>query len=156
MRGETHNIHATAISVDGLGLAFVGPSGSGKSSLAFDCLAEARLANIPAALISDDRVGISLENGQVFASCPEPIRGLIELRYSGIVSVEHVDRAELRYIVLPVGADERHRLPPDDEQVELVAGLSLPVVRVPMWSRFPLSLILARIRSLAANQQFTR
>jgi serine kinase of HPr protein (carbohydrate metabolism regulator) len=156
MTGETHNIHATAISVDGLGLAFVGPSGSGKSSLAFDCLAEARLANIPAALISDDRVIVSLENGQVFASCPEPIRGLIELRYSGIVAVDHVDRAELSYIVLPVGADERHRLPPDDEHAELVAGLSLPVVRVPMWSRFPLSLILARIGSLAANRQFTR
>lgn len=156
MTGETHNIHATAISVDGLGLAFVGPSGSGKSSLAFDCLAEARLANIPAALISDDRVVISLENGTVFASCPEPIRGLIELRYSGIVSVDHVDRAELGYIVLPVSADERHRLPPDDERAELVAGLNLPVVRVPMWSRFPLSLILARIRSLAANRQFTR
>lgn len=156
MTGETHNIHATAISVDGLGLAFVGPSGSGKSSLAFDCLAEARLANTPAALISDDRVIVSLENGQVFASCPEPIRGLIELRYSGIVAVDHVDRAELSYIVLPVGADERHRLPPDDEHAELVAGLSLPVVRVPMWSRFPLSLILARIRSLAANRQFTR
>ncbi|SIQ79912.1 Hpr(Ser) kinase/phosphatase [Rhizobium sp. RU33A] len=156
MTGETHNIHATAISVDGLGLAFVGPSGSGKSSLAFDCLAEAKLANIPAALISDDRVIVSLENGQVFASCPEPIRGLIELRYSGIVAVDHVDRAELSYIVLPVGADERHRLPPDDEHAELVAGLSLPVVRVPMWSRFPLSLILARIGSLAANRQFTR
>jgi serine kinase of HPr protein (carbohydrate metabolism regulator) len=152
MTGETHNIHATAISVDGVGLAFVGPSGSGKSSFAFDCLSEARLASVPSALIADDRVIISLENGQIYASCPEPIRGLIELRYSGIVSVDHLERAQLNYVVLPVGADERHRLPPDDEQFELAAGLSLPVVRVPMWSRFPLSLILARIRSLGANR----
>lgn len=152
MMGETHNIHATAISVDGVGLAFVGPSGSGKSSLAFDCLAEARLANIPAALISDDRVIISLENGRILASCPEPIRGLIELRYSGIVSMDQVERAELSYIVMLAGADEGHRLPPDEEQAELVAGHSLPVVRVPTWSRFPLSLILARIRSLEANR----
>ena len=156
MTGETHNIHATVISVDGRGLAFVGPSGGGKSSLAFDCLSEARLASVPAALIADDRVIISLENGQIYASCPEPIRGLIELRYGGIVSVDHVDRTQLNYIVMPVGADESHRLPPEDEQFELVAGLRLPVVRVPMWSRFPLSLISARIRSLEEKRQFTR
>lgn len=145
--GQT-NIHGTAITVDGTGLLFLGPSGSGKSALAFDCLAEARLANLSHALISDDRVLISLEEGKVFASAPETIRGLIELRYSGIVSVDHVANAELHYAVLPVQSDEAQRLPPYEEHFDLLDGVRLPVVRVPSWSRFPLSLIFARLRHL--------
>lgn len=149
MTAPTDNIHATAIAVDGIGLLFLGPSGCGKSALAFDCLAEAKLAGLAAALVSDDRVLVFRENGETIARGPETIRGLIELRYSGIVSVDTVEEAQLHYAVKLVSGNEEERLPPDDEHVEIAMGLRLPLIRVAPWSRFPLSLILARIRSLA-------
>ncbi|MDH4413662.1 MAG: HPr kinase/phosphorylase [Rhizobium sp.] len=152
MTAAPHNIHATAISVDGIGLLFLGPSGSGKSGLAFDCLAEARLAGLSAALVSDDRVLVSHKDDKIFALSPEQIRGLIELRYTGIVRVDPVEEAPLHYAVRPVPSNEDDRLPPDHEDVEIVAGLRLPLIRIPAWSRFPLSLILARIRSIEANR----
>lgn len=152
MSTASHNLHATAITVDGIGLLFLGPSGSGKSGLAFDCISEARLAGLAGALISDDRVLLSLESGNLVARGPAQIRGLIELRYSGIASVDHVEEAHIHYAIFPVGADEQHRLPPDDEMVEVVTGLYLPVIRVPNWSRFPLNLIFARIRGRGANR----
>ncbi|QEE45829.1 HPr kinase/phosphorylase [Rhizobium sp. WL3] len=145
------NIHGTAISVDGIGLLFLGPSGSGKSSLAFDCLAEGRLGHLSGALIADDRVFILRDRSRVIARCPDAIRGLIELRYSGIVSVDHVTEAEIHFAVLPVPSNEVERLPPNDEQAEIAPGVRLPAIRLPLWSRFPLSLIFARIQSLKEN-----
>ncbi|NBB50016.1 HPr kinase/phosphorylase [Rhizobium sp. CRIBSB] len=144
MKAVEHNIHATAISVGGTGLVFVGPSGSGKSALAFDCLAEARFLGLAAGLVGDDRLVISAADGRVVARGPLPIRGMIELRYSGIVSIAHVSEAELKYAVRTVAANESERLPANDEHYTLADGIELPLIRVPPWSRFPLSLILAR------------
>lgn len=145
------NIHGTAITVDGIGLLYLGPSGSGKSSLAFDCLAEARLRHLSGALVADDRVLILQDEDRIIASCPDAIRGLIELRYSGIASVDHVAEAEIHFAVLPVPSNEGERLPPDNEKADLAPGIRLPAIRVPVWSRFPLSLIFARIQTLKGN-----
>ena len=151
MNTATANIHGTAITVDGIGLLYLGPSGSGKSSLAFDCLAEARLRHLSGALVADDRVLILQDEDRIIASCPDAIRGLIELRYSGIVSVNHVAEAEIHFAVLPVPSNEGERLPPDNEKADLAPGIRLPAIRVPVWSRFPLSLIFARIQTLKGN-----
>ena len=145
------NIHGTAITVDGIGLLYLGPSGGGKSGLAFDCLAEARLRQLPGALVADDRVLILQDEDRIIASCPDAIRGLIELRYSGIVSVDHVAEGEIHFAVLPVPCNEGDRLPPDNEKADLAPGIRLPAIRVPLWSRFPLSLIFARIQTLKGN-----
>lgn len=102
----------------------------------------------PCALISDDRVLVSQRGGTIIGAGPGTIRGLIELRYSGIVSVAHVAEADLHYAILPVSGDEMDRLPPDDEVADVTPAIRLPVIRLPLWSRFPLSLIFARIRSL--------
>ena len=151
MTGEIFNIHATAITVDGVGLLFLGPSGSGKSALAFDCLAEARLAHRAGALISDDRVLVCRENGTIVARGLEQIRGLMELRYSGIVSVDHIGESHLHYAVMLFPANEQERLPPDSETVAVVSDIHLPLIRVPNWTRFPLSLIFAQISSRYGN-----
>jgi serine kinase of HPr protein (carbohydrate metabolism regulator) len=148
MSETPENIHGTAITVDGIGLLFLGPSGSGKSSLAFDCLSEARLMGCPCALISDDRVLVSKRGDTIIGAGPGSIRGLMELRYSGIVSVAHFAEADLHYAILPVSGDEVDRLPPDDEVADVTPAIRLPAIRLPLWSRFPLSLIFARIRSL--------
>lgn len=148
MTGIGENIHATAIIVDGIGLLFVGPSGAGKSALAFDCIAEARISGKPAALISDDRVIISRQNGHIIGHGPASIRGLLELRHSGIVRMEWVEQAPLHYAIMPVVSAEADRLPPEHEQFEVARDIQLPAIRVPRPVRFPLSHIFALIRSV--------
>lgn len=152
MSAGSTNVHGTAIVVDGMGLLLVGPSGSGKSALAFDCLAEAGLRGLSSALVADDQVFLSRQNGQVIARRPDAIRGLIELRYSGIVTTDSVEEAELHFALMPVEGDRAARLPPDDERIVLAADIDLPVIRVPFWSRFPLALILARSATMRAKR----
>ena len=77
----TLNLHATAIAIDGHAVLLTGPSGSGKSDLAL------RLIDRGAALIADDRVELVMTGEQLFASCPASIRGRIEVRGLGIVTL---------------------------------------------------------------------
>ncbi|MGL3607813.1 HPr kinase/phosphorylase [Rhizobium sp. G187] len=148
MAGPT-NIHASAIVVDGIGLAIVGPSGSGKSALAFDCLSEAKLLGLSAALISDDRLLVFKDGSTVIGRAPDTMRGMIELRYSGIIKVAHIETAPLHLVATTVASNEVERLPPENEHYSLTADIALPLVRVPSWTRFPLSLILAFNRQSA-------
>lgn len=123
------NIHATAIVVGTTGLLFVGPSGSGKSSRAFACLAQARTEGFFSALVSDDRVLVSAIGGVLVASAPSSIAGRLELRGTGIVSVGHLSRAVLHIAVLagvPVGTG---RLPEKDERFTLEGLGDLPAAR---------------------------
>jgi serine kinase of HPr protein (carbohydrate metabolism regulator) len=152
VNGIPDNVHGTAVVIDGTGLLFVGPSGSGKSSLAFDCLAEASLRGLPGVLVSDDQVLVSCENGRVIGRRPDTIRGLIELRYSGIVTLDSIEEAELQFAIIPVNADESMRLPPEDDWLSLAPDIRLPVIRVPSWTRFPLALIFAQIRTMQAKR----
>ncbi len=101
MIGKAANIHATAIVVETTGLIFVGPSGSGKSSLAFSCLAEARALGLSAVLVADDQVFLSLDGADVVARCPPTIAGLMEVRGTGIISLPYQSQAVLHYAVMP-------------------------------------------------------
>ncbi|RKE79838.1 HPr kinase/phosphorylase [Rhizobium sp. AG855] len=152
MSDMTNNAHGTAIVVDGTGLFFCGPSGCGKSGLAFDCLAEATLRGLPNALVADDQVLLARQNERIVARRPDAIRGLMELRYSGIVAVNSVEEAELHFAILPVNADGNMRLPPENERLSLTPEIDLPVIRVPFWSRFPLALIFAQIATMQAKR----
>ncbi|PPJ45156.1 serine kinase [Rhizobium sp. KAs_5_22] len=139
------NIHATAIVTGTTGLIFLGPSGSGKSALAFDCLSEARLHGQFAALVADDQVFISRFGTQVMGARPETIRGLIELRHGGIARVESVPRAILHYAVLPVHRAAAERLPAQGTQATLLDDVRLPAIYVPADVRLPFSFINALI-----------
>jgi serine kinase of HPr protein (carbohydrate metabolism regulator) len=152
LSGGPSNVHGTAIVVDGTGLLFIGPSGSGKSALAFDCLAEASLRGLSAALVSDDQVFLSRRGGRAFGQRPEAIRGLMELRYSGIVSLDSIEEAELHFAISPVVSADSPRLPPENERLSLSPDIHLPVIRVPFWSRFPLALIFAQIVTMKAKR----
>ncbi len=141
------NIHGTAIVVGTTGLIFLGPSGSGKSALAFDCLSEARLHGQFAALVADDQVFISRFGTQVVGARPETIKGLIELRHGGIAWVESIPRAVLHYAVLPIDRAAVERLPEQGMQVTLLDDVRLPAIYVPADVRWPFSFINALISS---------
>ncbi|GEO86564.1 MULTISPECIES: HPr kinase/phosphorylase [Alphaproteobacteria] len=147
MSGRGVNIHATAIVVGTTGLVFIGPSGSGKSMLAFDCLCEARLHGQFAALVADDQVFISRFGTHVVASRPETIKDLIELRHGGIARIASIPRALLHYAVVPVIRGEAKRLPPEKARETLFGEVSLPALHVPSDLRLPFSFINALIAS---------
>ena len=147
---DWQNVHATAIVVDGLGFVFVGPSGSGKSSLAFDCLCEGRMLGLDAQLISDDRLLVRADMYGVTGRAPDTIRGLIELRHAGIVQLDSAKEAKLHAIAILAPTGETNRLPPENEVYHLTECIALPLLRIPTWSRNPLSLMLALLKSRIA------
>lgn len=145
MTSEATNIHATAITVGKAGLLFLGPSGSGKSSLAFLCLAAAKPLGIAAALVADDRVLIANHNGSITAECPPSIAGLMEIRYTGIVRLAYIAKAEMHFAIRPVDPATAERLPPENEQIDITDSIRLPLIRLAATSANPLAIIMAKI-----------
>ncbi|HEY0123113.1 MAG TPA: HPr kinase/phosphorylase [Rhizobium sp.] len=145
MREEVTNIHGTAIVVATTGLLFLGPSGIGKSSLAFSCLAAAKPLGLFAALVADDRVLVSERNGHVIAECPPTIAGLMEVRGTGILRIPYISPVLIHFAVLPVDPATAERLPDENERIDVTEAISLPVIRVSAAAVNPLAIIMAKI-----------
>ena len=137
------NVHATAIVVGTRGLLITGLSGSGKSALAFACLATARRQGAFAALVADDRVLVSRHGNQLIASCPPSIVGLMELRGSGIAEVESLPSAVLDLAIQVVSPADAERLPPENETFSLPPLGELPLRRLSSSALEPLAVIAA-------------
>ena len=120
--------HGTAVQVGETGLLFIGPSGSGKSSLALQLMFSARLAGHKAALVSDDQVFLQAVDGAVIASAPASISGMIELRGSGIGQVKTVAEAMLHHAVRLVDVHAENRIPEQNQTWRAEGGIELPLV----------------------------
>ncbi|MBZ4021077.1 serine kinase [Rhodobacter sp. TJ_12] len=113
-------IHATAVARDAeTGVLILGPSGSGKSSLAL------RLMALGAHLVADDRVALSSEAGKLVARGPSRIAGLIEARGAGLLRADPLPAARI-VLAIDMGQDETDRLPPSREIA--LCGVTLPLV----------------------------
>ena len=143
MTGGRINIHATAVVIGEAGLLFVGPSGIGKSMTAFNCLAAARRAGAFGALVADDQVFVSQEDGILTAECPNAIAGMIEIRGSGIARLPHVPAAAIHLAVLLVDQENSDRLPPEQEAFDLPGIGTVPQLRMVQGVSEPLSIIAA-------------
>ena len=120
--------HGTAIVIGDTGLILVGPPGSGKSSLALQTMFSARLAGHFAALVSDDQVFLEAVNGEVRASTPATISGMIELRGSGIGKVKSVSEAVLHHAVRLVDVHAENRIPEENQYWRAEGGIELPML----------------------------
>lgn len=141
------NLHATVIVAAGRGILFTGPSGSGKSSLGFACLAEASRAGRHAALVADDQVFLQVVAGGVIATRPDSIAGLIELRGSGLVRIESQRRCLVEVAVQPV-TSEAERLPAGGQRFRPGHGIDLPLLLLPRHAECPLSMIEAMLSGM--------
>ena len=139
------NIHGTAIVVGTTGLLFIGASGTGKSSLAYSCITDARSQGLFSALVADDQVFLSLAGSQVIAECPPAIAGMLELRGTGIVRLAHISPALMHFAVMNADPSAAGRLPPEEDQIELLPRIFLPVIRVPATASNAFALIRAKI-----------
>ena len=98
-------LHASTIVISNQAVAFVGPSGSGKSGHALEMVARG------ARLLADDITWFEAKETAIMASCPPSLSGQIEARGLGILNAEPAPPAPLSLIV-DLGTPEQDRLPP--------------------------------------------
>jgi HPr kinase/phosphorylase len=144
------NVHGTAIALGGKAALIRGAPGSGKSDLALRCLAVAPTALIPcpAALVADDRVDLRRSGDRILAEAPATIRGKLEVRGLGVLSVPSTASAELVLVADLTALEKIERLPDPPPVTELL-GVRLPLIHIaPFAASAPVKLLLALAQTL--------
>jgi HPr kinase/phosphorylase len=100
-------------------MLITGRAGSGKSSIALQLMA------LGCDLIADDRTTLEIADGQVIATCPPTIAGLIEARGIGILNASYVPSATVA-LVVDLDQTEVARMP--QQRVFTVLGCDLPLI----------------------------
>lgn len=97
-------LHASCVSVAGRGILLMGKSGTGKSNIALSMIA------LGADFVADDQVILHRESDSLIATCPATIRGKIEARGVGLLSIAPIESTR---VVLAVDLDQQEcdRLP---------------------------------------------
>jgi len=123
-------VHASAVTAGDTGILIRGPSGSGKSRLAFDLILAGRAGQIPkTVLVGDDRVLLSAAGGTVTVRPAAELEGLIEIRGLGIRRCDFVAQVEVR-LVVDLEARDSARMPEQDALFIVIEGTKIP--RVPV------------------------
>lgn len=122
MTAVAETIHATTVAVMGTrgewrGAVIVGPSGSGKSSLALQLIA------LGARLVADDRTELRRIGDTVEATAPATVSGLIEARGLGLLRLPVVERVGVQLLV-DMARAETARLP--EPGTAALLGVNVP------------------------------
>ena len=129
---DNASIHASAVLVGDRAVLIRGPSGSGKSQLAFALILSGRAGQIPATtLIGDDRLALSVNDGMVYARGVPELAGMIEIYGLGIRKCEFARGGAIGLVVDLAASDAERLLPPKAMKTTL-SGLELP--RIPVAS----------------------
>jgi HPr kinase/phosphorylase len=138
------SVHASAVKVGGRAVLIRGPSGSGKSHLAFELILSGRSGQLPpAVLVGDDRVLLDTDGRQLFVRPVAELAGLIEIRGLGIRRCDFAEQAEVGLLV-DLAAPDAERLPPPKALQTSILGVKIP--RIPVASGFsPLPLVVAAL-----------
>ena len=138
------SVHASAVLVGDRAVLIRGPSGSGKSRLAFDLILAGRAGQIPAAvLVGDDRVYLEVAQGQLVVRPARELAGLIEIRGLGIRRCDFAEQAVVG-VVVDLSAADGERMPAPGALFVSIDGVIIP--RIPADSAFqPLPLVVAAL-----------
>ena len=117
-RMSSEMIHATTVAKDGRGVVIAGRSGSGKSDLAL------RLIDRGFVLVSDDQTLVSKSGNGLIATAPATIRGKLEVRGIGIVTMPVAESVAVSLWVDL--SSEIKRLPGDESH--LILGMEVPEI----------------------------
>jgi HPr kinase/phosphorylase len=137
-------VHASAVLVGARAVLIRGPSGVGKSRLAWQLMDAGRCDAVRfAKLVGDDRVHLQAAGGRLLVRPAEALAGLIELRGVGILRRDHESCAVVG-LVVDLAAADAERLPERGESV--IEGIALPRLAVAP-AVPPLPLVLAMLTS---------
>jgi HPr kinase/phosphorylase len=138
------SVHASAVKVGGRAVLIRGPSGSGKSRLAFELILAGRSGQLPpAVLVGDDRVRLDTAGGELVVRAVAELAGLIEIRGLGIRRCDFVAEATVG-LVVDLAAADAERLPPSEALQTSISGVKIP--RIPVGQGFsPFPLVVAAL-----------
>lgn len=122
-------LHATAVLVGDRGIVIIGPSGSGKSSVARALMDRASARGMFAALISDDQCQMRPASGRLICTTPAALRGGLEVRGSGLHSVDHETAAVIHLVVELIEPDHAIRFA--DSATAQLQGVAIPHLLLP-------------------------
>jgi HPr kinase/phosphorylase len=148
--GAGLSVHASAVKVGEQAVLIRGPSGSGKSRLAFDLILSGRSRQIPPAiLVGDDRVYLDTAGEELWVRPAPQLAGLIEIRGLGIRRCDFAERAVVR-LVVDLAAADAERLPPPEALQTCISGVMIP--RIPIGTGFsPLSIVVAALTTTRSS-----
>ena len=148
------SVHASAVLVENRAVLIRGPSGTGKSRLAFDLILAGRSGQIPqAVLIGDDRVHLDASSGQLVVRPARELAGLIEVRGLGIRRCDFADEAIVGLVVDLCAADAE-RLPPPEALLTRVSGVQIP--RIPVGAGYPAFLLVVAALTTTGSSGLTQ
>jgi len=143
-------IHASAVLVGPKAVLIRGPSGSGKSRLAWDLLIAATQGLLPfARLVADDRAYLENHAGRLVVRGAQPLAGMIEIRGLGIRKVE-VEPFSVVGLVVDLDAADAGRHPEKSATKAVVEGVSLPRLGVAA-AADPFPLVLAYLKTRGSS-----
>jgi HPr kinase/phosphorylase len=144
------SVHASAVRIGNRAVLIRGPSGSGKSHLAFDLLLSGRSGQIaPAILVGDDRVHLDTDAGQLRVRPAAELAGLIEIRGLGIRRCAFAGEAIVG-LVVDLAADDSERLPAPEALTTRIFGILIP--RIPVGVGYsPLPLVVAALTTTESS-----
>ncbi len=118
-------MHSSSVVIDDNGVLIMGNSGSGKSDLAL------RLIDNGATLISDDisdDISICKKTlNNIYLYCPPEIKGLLEVREIGIMTVPFVEKIKLQ-LVVNLKSKNNERFPKDSSLK--ILGIKIPLINI--------------------------
>ncbi|MGB8399189.1 HPr kinase/phosphorylase, partial [Bradyrhizobium sp.] len=127
-----------------------GPSGSGKSRLAFDLILSGRSGLLPrAVLVGDDRVHLDTSAGKMLVRPVRELAGLMEIRGLGIRRCDFAAEAIVG-LVVDLDATDAERLPPPEALQMRINGVILPRIPVPR-DFAPLALVVAALTTAESS-----
>lgn len=142
---QAATIHASAVLVGAKAVLIRGPSGSGKSHLAWQLLQSA----LPfARLVGDDRVHVAASGGRLVVRPAAALAGLIEIRGLGLRRVDHEPVAVVG-LIADLAAVDAERLPEAASTTE-IAGVRLPRLAIGP-DADALAVVLGRLRTGAGH-----
>jgi HPr kinase/phosphorylase len=135
-------IHASAILVGPRAVLIRGPSGSGKSRLAFALIHTSALSFTR--LVGDDRLHIEAAHGRLLARPAGTLAGLIEIRGLGLRRLPYEPVAVVG-LVMDLEAADAERLP-EPTTVTSLAGVTIPRLCATPGAD-PLGILIAALRT---------
>ena len=122
-------IHASAVLVGARAVLIRGPSGSGKSRLAFDLISAAGGLMRFARLVADDRAELEPAGGRLLVRPAPALAGLIEVRGLGLRRLPYEPVAVVG-LVVDLAAADAQRLPGPEQARVTIDGIALARIAI--------------------------